>query len=570
MATGAEALCRAFAQHGVRHVFGLPGSQAIDLWEALRRSGELSPVVATHELAASFMANGHARATGRPAVLMTIPGPGFTYALTGLAEALLDSVPLVHVAVAPAERADGGYALQAIRQAEIARPLVKRVVEVASGGEVERAVEEALAAAAAGEPGPVLVQVPEAVLRGPAGRPAGIGVTHEEPPAGEQLDEAVERVLAARRPLLLCGSGAAGAAAALRTIAEKLSAPVLTTTSGRGVVPETHRCSLPFDSPGASPAVVNRLVESCDLVLAAGAKLSHNGSLGFALRLPQERLVRVDTSPQVMEAAYPSSLQVVADAAGFFGSLERRLADAPHGATWTDEELATWRAELAAAARVLEPRLAGGAAGDFVRALRAALPDDAIVSTDSGLHQYLVRRHLQVLAPRTLLVPTDLQSMGFGVPAAIGAAVATGRRAVAVVGDGGFAISGLELATAAGLGLPLTVIVLVDRAFGLIRLQQLRRTGYESGVDLPPLDLEQAAAAVSAAYVRLEGGDAAATLREAVERPGVSVVDVPVEQIPASARVRARGLALSSARTLLGERAAERLTDAARRRRGGA
>jgi acetolactate synthase-1/2/3 large subunit len=160
--------------------------------------------------------------------------------------------------------------------------------------------------------------------------------------------------------------------------------------------------------------------------------------------------------------------------------------------------------------------------------------------------------------------------MGFGVPAAIGAAVATGRRAVAVVGDGGFAISGLELATAAGLGLPLTVIVFVDRAFGLIRLQQLRRTGYESGVDLPPLDLEQAAAAVSAAYVRVEGGDAAATLREAVERPGVSVAEVPVEQIPASARVRARGLALSSARTLLGERAAERLTDAARRRRGGA
>ena len=563
MVTGADALCRALADRGVRHVFGLPGSQSVDLWDALRRAREPRPVVAVHELAASFMAIGYARATGRPGVVTTIPGPGFTYALTGLAEALLDSVPLVHITVAPAERPDGAPALQALRQAEIAAPLVKRVLEAASGGEIEDAVDEAVALAAAGEPGPVLVQVPEAAFGQAAGRAGGATHVREAALPDNGVDEVIERILAATRPVFLCGAGAAAGAQALRAVVERLSAPVLTTTSGRGTLPETHPLSLPFDSPGASPAIVNQLLESADLVVVLGAKLSHNGSYGFALRLPADRLVRIDASAGVAAGPYGAGTQVTADAASFLERLALRAQDGPGEPRWSAEDVAAWRARFAEAAEVAEPRLAGRPAAELFASVRAALPDDAVVTTDSGLHQYLVRRHLPVLAPRTLLVPADLQSMGFGIPAALGAAVATGSRTVAVVGDGGFAISGLELATAVHEQLPVTVIVPVDRAFGLIRAQQRRRTGSESGVDLPALDLEHAAAAVGARYGLVDGDNLDTVLTEALGSSGVHVVEVPVS---APDGPGARDLAVRSARTVLGVPRFNRLGDAARRR----
>src|SRR5581483_4542260 len=231
------------------------------------------PVVATTELAASFMANGYARATGRPGVVATIPGPGFAFALPGLAEARLDSAPLVHLAGAPARREDGGHALQAIPQAEIAGPLVKRVLTAETADGLATDVAEALAAAVAGEPGPVLLQVPEALLgervrrrAAPVPRPPAPAAA----PAPAQVETAAALLRRARRPLLLCGQGAAGAADGVAALARLLPAPVLTTTSGRGVVPETDPLALPFDAPGAPAAVVNALVAACDLVLALG------------------------------------------------------------------------------------------------------------------------------------------------------------------------------------------------------------------------------------------------------------------------------------------------------------
>jgi acetolactate synthase-1/2/3 large subunit len=562
MVTGADALCRALAARGVSHLFGLPGSQSVDLWDALRRADAPRPVVAAHELAASFMAIGYARASGRPGVVATIPGPGFMYALTGLAEALLDSVPLVHVTIGPAERADGAPALQALRQSEIAAPLVKRVIEAPSPDRVEGAVDEALALASAGEPGPVLLQVPEAVLGEGAGRAPARSAP---PPAGEraELDELLERIAAAARPVFLCGAGAAGGAEALQVAVEALSAPVLTTTSGRGVLPETHPLSLPFDSPGASPAVVNELLDTADLVVVVGAKLSHNGSHGFSLRLAPEKLVRIDASVDVSAGPYSGGTQVTADAPAFLAQLARRVEAEATAPRWSEEELGTWRARLAAAARVAEPGVGGLTPAELFASLRAALPARAVVTTDSGLHQYLVRRHLPVLAPRTLLVPADLQSMGFGVPAALGATVATGGRAVAVVGDGGFAISGLELATAVQLELPVTVVVLVDRAFGLIRAQQRRRTGSESGVDLPAIDLAHAAAAVGARHAVVDAGNVADVLGGALGPAGVHVLEVPVTSTTGPG---ARDLAVRSARAVLGVPRFNRLGQAAKRR----
>jgi acetolactate synthase-1/2/3 large subunit len=309
---------------------------------------------------------------------------------------------------------------------------------------------------------------------------------------------------------------------------------------------------------------VNELLESADLVVVIGAKLSHNGSYGFSLRLPADRLVRIDASVEVTAGPYGAGAYVQADAPEFLARLAHRVESDSVGPRWSAPDIEAWRARFAAAAaQVTEPRLGGHSPAALFASVRAALPAEAVVTTDSGLHQYLVRRHLPVLAPRTLLVPADLQSMGFGIPAALGAAVATRRRTVAVVGDGGFAISGFELATAVHEQLPVTVIVPVDRAFGLIRLQQRRRTGAESGVELPVLDLEHAAAAVGARYGIVEGDNLDAVLAEAMAPTGVHVVEVPVAP---PAGPGARDLAVRSARAVLGVPRLNRLGEAAKHR----
>jgi acetolactate synthase-1/2/3 large subunit len=312
--------------------------------------------------------------------------------------------------------------------------------------------------------------------------------------------------------------------------------------------------------------VVNELIEASDLVLALGVKFSHNGSLGFALRLPRASLVHVDAARDVLGQSYPADLEIEADVPVFLAALLEQLG--PRRASrWTKDGVGDWRRRLGAAVSSLpEPRLAAMEPRAVFAALRAAVPDATVVTTDSGLHQYLVRRHLPVLAPRSLLVPSDFQSMGFGLSAAIGASLAMGATAVAVIGDGGFAISGLELATAVDNRIPVVVVVLVDRAFGLIRLQQLRRTGHESGVAIPSVDPGLVATAVGAEHRLLEG-DADAIFAAAVEAGGVTVVEVPVEDAGGLARARVQGLVRRSAGGVLGPKVSGAVSNVLRRRR---
>jgi thiamine pyrophosphate-dependent acetolactate synthase large subunit-like protein len=522
--SGARAICGVLEEAGVGIVFGLPGGQNVALFEALRRSS-LRTIVSTSELAAGFAAAGFAAASGRPGVLTTIPGPGFAYALPALAEARLDSLPLVVVAVAPRE---GGIALplQAFDQAAVAAPLAKAVLSADAEG-AAASVRRALALAVAGEPGPVLVHVSEQALEA---RDAD-DVAAARPETTVDVADVVARVAAAERIVVHVGAGAADADVV--ALVERVGAVAISTTSGRGVVPEDHPRSLAVDAPGAGASALNELLDAADLVLALGVKYSHNGALGGALRIDPRRFVRVDASAEVLAAAYPADTAVQADVPAFVRALLDQLPAAPRPG-WPDDELARLRPRLDRAARTrLEPglRVAGAEKpSDFFAALRRALPRDGVLVTDSGLHQQLARTHFPVLAPRTLVVPTDLQSMGFGIPAALGAAAARpGTPVVALVGDGGLAVSGLELATATREGLPVTVVVFTDRRFTLIRLQQLARFGQEFGVDASPPDVERLAAAVGVRYVRLDA-DPERRLRDAIASAEPVLAEVQVDE----------------------------------------
>jgi acetolactate synthase-1/2/3 large subunit len=527
--TGASLIVDALRQENVQCVFGLPGTQTLELFEELRQKG-LRTVIATNELSAAFMAGGWARVTGETGVLLTIPGPGFTWALTGVAEARLDSVPLLHIAGAPTDFPAGRrFRQQELDQAAIAGPLVKEVIEADRGLDPGAAVLDGLRLARSGEPGPVVLHVSSTTLSREydCSPPSTARASIDD---AEALASVRARVSAARRPILYVGQGTVRYARQLRALIEQMKAPLLTTPSARGVLPEDHPFNFGFDPFAQNTQDVNELVESSDLILAIGCKLAHSGTSGFELRLPAERLVHVDASKEVIGANYPVSLGVVADAGDL---LDLLLASPPPPSAWTGEELDTWHARLAVRPAVsLEPRIAGTTAGDaraFFESLRNALPADSVVVLDSGLHQVLARRYYTVLAPHGLITPTNLQSMGFAIPTAIGAKLALPNRSVvALLGDGGFAMTALELLSAVREGIALVVIVFVDGAFGQIRMQQLERYGASHGVALLSPDLGLLAAAVGARHELITDDNLEVVVRTALAEKRVTVIEVPV------------------------------------------
>ena len=548
MTTGAEVVGREIRALGIDCAFGVAGTQNASLLEGFRRAGvRFVPTVS--EVGAAFMANGHHRASGKVAVLATVGGPGFTMALTGVAEALEDSAALLWLSCGRQTPSGKRFGLQALDEATIAEPLVRAIRTVSRPQGVRPALQAALKAATSEEPGPVLLRFEPNALTGNVTEPSGGGprdgtksdarglepeATAPPPVDAPAVDQLAHRLEEARKPVLLLGQGAADAAHEIRNLVRRRGAAVVATTSGRGVVAEDDPRVLSVDGPGRDVETLNAFLDHADLVVALGAKLSENGSQGFRLRLDPRRLVRVDQDPRVLGANYPASLVIQAAVTATVREVERRNPTSGAGSHgWSVAELDAWRRRLDEAP---DPwaghlKIRHGTPSDlpsFVRRIRDALPRDAVVVTDSGRHQMVVRRHLTVTAPRSLLIPSDFQSMGFGVPAAVGARMAMPHRPVlAVVGDGGLAMTGLELLSAVRAGLTLPVLVFSDGELGLIRDQQVTAWGREVGTRTRPFSPKALADAAGARHRVLRGN-----LRDAMEglmeEPSVTVAELPV------------------------------------------
>ncbi|MEX2375126.1 MAG: thiamine pyrophosphate-binding protein [Dehalococcoidia bacterium] len=502
-----NAVCTSLERLGVERVFGVPGTQTVELFEELRRS-RISVTLPTHELAAAFMAGGYYRATGRVGVLLTIGGPGFAYAVPGLAEARLDSVGLLHIVTAPATDPGKHFHLQAIDQSTIAGPLSKAEFRVGPDDDALSVLTAAYHLAEAGEPGPVLVQVSAtgSVRRDPA---VHREISQHDVEAGlVRLDALYAQ---SERPLFMLGQGALSAAAGLGRIVDARSIPVITTPAGRGVISEDHPLVTGFDVLRGGLSAANDFIRRSDLVIVLGAKLGHNGSAGFGLRLPADRLVHVDREPNVLGANYETSLSIVADGTQVVERLEKSPAR-DRVTAWDKDEVAAFRARIRAPSDSPEPVVRGNRnlnPSSFFSWLRDSLPDDAILVTDSGLHQILTRRHFDIRAPRGLMIPSDFQSMGFGLPSAIGAKLgAPDRPVVALIGDGGFLITAMELLTAVRDEIPMLLIVFNDGQLNQIRLQQLENHGRSHAVQLGEVDYEAFARSVGARYARFGEVDA--------------------------------------------------------------
>jgi acetolactate synthase-1/2/3 large subunit len=556
---GAEAFCRALESLGVEVVFGVPGSQNVPLFEALRRSA-LRTVSAASELGAAFMANGYFRASGRPGVVTTIPGPGFTYALTGIAEAQHDSAALLLVIVTPTLESNRRFQLQDLDHKALAAPVVEGAFRVEQAEAMEEVLAEAWAAATVHGPGPVLLELNADCLGEPV-----VGPVIQEPsrryPNPASVEQVTERLKASKRPVLFLGQGAANASEPVQELMGALNACVLSTNSGRGAVSEAHPRCLGGDlKVSGAIDIVNEVIGASDLVLALGCKFSHNGTSGFRLSIPEEKLIHIDSSKDSLDGNYAASLSIQSDCGTFLEALASYGMDGLGGEKggWPLAELELFKERLSKVAEAGDPsslpRLAGGPDGgleEFFRTLRSHLPDDAIVVTDAGLHQIATRRWLEVRTPRGLILPTDYQSMGFGIPAAIGAALAVPeRKVVAIVGDGGMAMSGLELATATREGVDLTVVVFNDGHLGQIRLQQLHNYGRSYGTESAGIRFRPLAEAVGASYLGMDGSNLE-LLPQALENDGITLVDLALEDSHEMRKAHATGLLKATARGIL-------------------
>lgn len=551
--SASDLICDTLRALGAKTVFGMAGSQNLPLFEALRSSG-LRTIASTSELAASFAANGYFRASGQVGVLMTIPGPGFMFALNGIAEARSDSAGLLLITSSAAGESDRKFQHQQLDLNGVGSHLFKKIYDVEQIEHLVPAICQAYQCAGSGEPGPVMVHLRRRVYREFAAA-LPIHPLPQRPEAPPRLSpEIVNRVCDARRPLIFIGQGCASAAGELLRLAERIHAPVMCTCSGRGVLPDSHPQALVFDYCLGGMAEAHACVDACDLVLAIGCKLSHNGSGGFSLRIEKEKLIHVDASEEVLGANYPARYEIVSDAASFIMSLLDALKERRSESRWTQPEIQSWQDRLKADARRATRRFPLIQAGRpvscefFFESMRRALPRNACLVTDSGYHQMIARQLFRVEAARGLIAPSDWQSMGFGIPAAVGAALAApDRKVVALVGDGGMAITGMELLTAVREGIDLLVIVFNDGYLGLIRKSQIEKYGREHGVNLQNPDFEMMANSLGAGYFALSG-PVDAVLKECFNARGVNILEVFLSDTFSIHTSRLKGLSINTVR----------------------
>jgi thiamine pyrophosphate-dependent acetolactate synthase large subunit-like protein len=505
--TGGEAVTQALAAHGVDVVWGIPGTHNLEIYAHLPGAG-IRHVSPRHEQGAGYAADGYARVTGRPGVCITTSGPAMLNAATALAQAYSDSVPVLAVSPGMPLRHPGrgnGELHETKDQRAALEAIVAYSHRVTSVPEIPVAVAQAFAAMTSGRPRPVHLEIPLDVLeeRGEAQvvRPLRVPVSV---PDAAALDGAATRLAEAARPAVLVGGGARGAAAELRALAERLGAPVVCTINGKGVLPEDHPLSA---GAGLARSVVRELVEDSDVVLVVGSGLAPSELWSGPLPLA-DKVIRIDVDPTQAVTNVVPLLAVIGDAAVALAGLLARL-----GARAGDgERAARWRA------RHLEEAGELGARWSWILdAVGAALGRDGIVAGDSAMVCY----HGAVAAlprytPASFLYPTGYGTLGYGLPAAIGAKL--GRpdaRVIALLGDGGIMFTVAELAAAAQLRLPIPVVVVDNGGYGEIRDAMAERDDPVHAVDLETPDFMGLGKALGCTGAVVDDGT---TLVDALER----------------------------------------------------
>lgn len=461
---GAEILIECLKEQNVTTVFGYPGGAVLDIYDALYRDGTLNHIITAHEQGAAHAADGYARATGKTGVVIATSGPGATNLVTGIATAFMDSVPVVAVTGNVGSSFLGRDSFQEIDIAGITMPITKHNIIVKNINDLADTLREAFEIANAGRKGPVLVDILKDVQIASCDYEpkAPVEVTHKPLPASH-LADAAEAINGCLRPFIMVGGGAiaSGASEEILALAERLNAPVASTLMGLGAFPASHPLFMGMMGMHGTAAAARMCLES-DLILAIGTRFSDRVALNRDKFAKGKQVVQIEIDDAEIDKNVSVTHPVLGDVKEALKTLLPMLK--PHGGAF-GERAKLCRAEERAAAK--EPAL-----GHKILIEAARLAKNSIVVTDVGQHQMWTAQHYPVEKPRTLLTSGGLGTMGFGFGAAIGAAFGTGKHIVLVTGDGSFNMNLNELSTAVTHNLPITILLMNNRALGMVRQWQ--------------------------------------------------------------------------------------------------
>ncbi len=483
MLSGAEMVVRSLIDQGVKHVFGYPGGAVLDIYDALQTVGGVDHVLVRHEQGAVHTADGYARATGEVGVVLVTSGPGATNAITGIATAYMDSVPMVVLSGQVPSSLIGYDAFQECDMVGISRPVVKHSFLVKHTEEIPTILKKAFWLAASGRPGPVVIDLPKDILN-PANKlpyvwPESVSMRSYNPTTQGhkgQVKRAVQALLAAKKPVMYVGGGAiiSECDGELLTLAEKLHLPVTNSLMGLGAFPGTHRQNLGMlGMHGTYEA--NMTMHNADVIFAVGVRFDDRTTNNLAKYCPNATVLHIDVDPASISKTVAADIPVVGDARQV---LQQMLELLPEGDTQQDfdslrdwwQSIEGWRArkclEFDRSSEKIKPQAA-------IETLWRLTKGNAYVTSDVGQHQMFAALYYPFDKPRRWINSGGLGTMGFGLPAAIGVKLALPQETVVcVTGDGSIQMNIQELSTALQYNLPILVLNLNNRYLGMVKQWQ--------------------------------------------------------------------------------------------------
>ncbi|AVD65983.1 TPA: acetolactate synthase 3 large subunit [Serratia marcescens] len=483
MLSGAEMVVRSLIDQGVKHVFGYPGGAVLDIYDALHTVGGIDHILVRHEQGAVHMADGYARATGEVGVVLVTSGPGATNAITGIATAYMDSIPMVVLSGQVPSSLIGYDAFQECDMVGISRPVVKHSFLVKRTEDIPAVLKKAFFLASSGRPGPVVIDLPKDIV-GPAVRmpyayPQDVSMRSYNPTVQGhrgQIKRALQTILAAKKPVMYVGGGAinAGCEAELLALAEQLNLPVTSSLMGLGAFPGTHRQSVGMlGMHGTYEA--NKTMHHADVIFAVGVRFDDRTTNNLAKYCPDATVLHIDIDPTSISKTVDADIPIVGDARQVLVQMLELLAQdekaQDHDALrdWW-QSIEQWRARDCLGydkhSGTIKPQA-------VIETLHRLTKGDAYVTSDVGQHQMFAALYYPFDKPRRWINSGGLGTMGFGLPAALGVKLALPEETVVcVTGDGSIQMNIQELSTALQYNLPVVVVNLNNRYLGMVKQWQ--------------------------------------------------------------------------------------------------
>ncbi len=541
--SGAQAVVEALKRQKVEAIFGIIGGAVLPIYDVLYKTPEIRHILARHEQCAAHAADGYARASGRPGVCMATSGPGATNLVTGIANAYMDSSPIIALTgQVNAFATNSSYMIgkDAFQEADIigiTTPITKYNFQPKKASEIPKIVKQAFHIATTGRPGPVLIDLPKDVQTETAEMKFTDKVTirgykPKIDPHPLQVKKAAELLLKAERAMILAGGGviASNASQELLALAELLMIPVATPLMGKGCFPEDHPLSL-GDMGMHGTRAANKLILEADVLLAVGTRFSDRTTGRLDEFCPDAKIIHIDIDSAEIGKNVDVDIPIVADAKKTLKAICQSLTS-----KLQKRESSPWFKRIQEVKEQLKERISGGEKDlkppRLIKELRKILPNDAIVATEVGQNQMWAALHFPVYKPRTFISSGGLGTMGFGFPASIGAKVACPDRPVVdIAGDGSFRMTEQELACSVMEKIPVTVIVLNNSVLGMVaQWQRLFYGRRYSAVDLGSVpDFVKLAEAYGAEGTRVGSlKEFSKAVRKAMKSEVTTVIDVPI------------------------------------------